>query len=48
LDRQSGGVAAWFRQTCDQTAADRINRHCKYDGNRRCRLSYDGDSASDR
>src|SRR6516165_551709 len=48
LDRQSGGVAARFRQTCDQTAADRIDRHCKYDGNRRRRLPYNGDGASDR
>ena len=48
LDRQSGGVAAWFRQTCDQTAADRIDCHRKYDGNNRRRLSYNGDGASDR
>ena len=43
LDRQSSDVAARPRQTCDQAAADRVDRQCKDDGDDRCRLLYCGD-----
>jgi hypothetical protein len=48
LDRQSSHVAPRFRETCDETAADRIDCHSKDDGNSRCRLFDNRDSASDR
>ena len=34
LRRQSGNVAARLRQTCDQAAADGVERNCKDDGER--------------
>src|SRR5262249_17501459 len=48
LKRQSSDVAARFGQTCDQAAADRVNRHRKHNGDGCCRMPYGGDGASDR
>ena len=42
-----GDVTARLRQACDQAAADRVARHCEDNRDNRCRLSYDGDGASD-
>src|SRR5262245_48882420 len=47
MERQSSDVGPRFGQTCDQTAADRIDAHRKHNGNGRGRLLYCGDRASD-
>jgi hypothetical protein len=46
LDRQSSNVAAGPRETCNQSAADRVVRYRKDYGDDRCRLFYCRDGAS--
>ena len=54
LHRQTGDIAAWPRQACDQTAADGVGRQRKNDGDdRRCRFQcrhgrYGGNDDVDR
>jgi hypothetical protein len=47
LDGQSSNVAAGMRQTYDEAAVHWVDCHRKDDGDPRCRLFYDGNSASD-